>query len=94
MKTVVDKVQYVVHMRQLDDDGNTIGEISTDPQNPLTLYAHQLGDLPSQVEPIVAQAQAQAQPKPVAGPSQYHPIEPAPNRTQPLATTHKKPTLD
>lgn len=51
------KIDYQVHMDQLDSEGNVIAEMST--QQPLSLYAHQLADLPEQVEAIIKQAEAQ-----------------------------------
>lgn len=53
----VRKVIYQVHMDQVDAAGNIIQELST--HEPLTLWAHQLEDLPSQVAAIVAQAEDQ-----------------------------------
>lgn len=57
MQIRVRKVVYQVHMDQIDADGNVMLELTT--QEPLTLWAHQLGDLPMQVGAIVAQAESQ-----------------------------------
>ena len=54
----VRKVIYQVHMDEIDAHGNVVQELST--QEPLTLWAHQLEDLPAQVAAIVAQAENQA----------------------------------
>lgn len=54
----VRKVVYQVHMDHVDADGNIMQELTT--QEPLTLWAHQLADLPMQVGAIVAQAESQA----------------------------------
>lgn len=57
MRITVRKVVYQVHMDQVDADGNVIQELTT--HEPLTLWAHQLADLPMQVGAIVAQAESQ-----------------------------------
>ena len=57
MAIKVRKVVYQVHMDHVDAAGNLIQELAT--QEPLTLWAHQLEDLPRQVAAIVAQAEAQ-----------------------------------
>ncbi|MFZ0971828.1 MAG: hypothetical protein WAN22_06355 [Solirubrobacteraceae bacterium] len=44
-------------MDHVDTDGNVMQELTT--QEPLTLWAHQLADLPMQVDAIVAQAESQ-----------------------------------
>lgn len=56
------KIVYQVHMDELDDDGNVVQELST--QEPITLFAHQLDELPAQVAAIVAQAEQQANAQP------------------------------
>jgi hypothetical protein len=65
----VRKILFTVHMDQLDADGNVIKELST--SEPITLYAHQLADLPAHVAAIVATAERQgdggADPGPAAG---------------------------
>lgn len=50
----VRKVSYIVHMDQVDDDGNVVQEVSN--QEPLTLYGHQLDQFAAQVAALVAQA--------------------------------------
>jgi hypothetical protein len=57
MRITLRKVVYEVHMDHVDADGNVIAELTT--QEPLTLWAHQLADLPMQVGAIVAQAESQ-----------------------------------
>lgn len=54
----VRKVVYQVHMDEVDDDGNVVNELAT--QEPITLYGHQLDELPAQVAAVVAQAEQQA----------------------------------
>jgi len=54
----VRKVVYQVHMDEVDDEGNIVNELAT--QEPISLYAHQLADLPAQVAAVVAQAEQNA----------------------------------
>ena len=60
MRIRVRKVVYQVHMDHVDADGNVMQELTT--EQPLTLWAHQLADLPMQVGAIVAQAENQLPP--------------------------------
>lgn len=53
----VRKIEYVVHVDLVDDDGNVVEEIAT--QQPLSAYAHQLDQIETQVAGVVAQAEAQ-----------------------------------
>lgn len=51
------KIEYVVHLEKLDDDGNVVDELTT--QKPLTLFAYQFATLPAEIEQIVAQVTQQ-----------------------------------